>query len=116
MTETTEKPNELNLDKFKVQLLEEIAELKKVMEGLPTELKHDHDVLNPEKNVDKWDRAYNSYIYEMLQITHLMLKFDKIKIRAKKNHHESTSKGVCRFCQTCKENAKQSQKACQGNV
>jgi len=55
------------------------------MEGLPTELKHDgHEVLNAEKNPDNWKKAYNSYIYEMLQITHLMLKFDKIKIRARR--------------------------------
>jgi len=54
------------------------------MGQLPLELKKDNILFFERKIEENWNKAYNSYVLEVLQTTFLMLKFNKIKIFAKK--------------------------------
>lgn len=53
------------------------------MTQLPLELTKENMIVFDKKIQDYWHKTYNSYILEVLQTVHLMLKFKKIKIKTK---------------------------------
>lgn len=53
------------------------------MTQLPLELTKENMIVFDKKIEDYWIKIYNSYILEVLQTVHLMLKFKKIKIQTK---------------------------------
>ena len=54
------------------------------MKEIPMELKKENMLTFGKMIEDYWGRAYNSYVLQVVQTTHLMLKFNEIKIKAKK--------------------------------